>query len=168
MKRRDVLRILTAKYDDYARQVIERIKKLPPECRQSGDDSLLEDVWEEWKYQVQRRESVLFNLYEETFRDICTGVVESLPPHERELLWLCSDGSFNHDQETGPPAGNQVVEDVADELYQRVCNIAADEELKVDPDNQPTVNWESEATQRLLQDLKGKVPPGGEWEIVQS
>ncbi len=168
MKRRDILRILTAKYDDYARQVIERIKKLPPECRQSGDDSLLEDVWEEWKYQLQRRESVLIGLYEETIRDICTGVVESLPPHERELLWLYSDGSFDHEEDTGPPAANQIVEDVVEELYQRVWNIAVDEELKVDPDDQPRVDWECEATQRLLEKLKGKVPPGGEWEIVQS
>lgn len=131
MKRDEIWRIMEAKYEDYCDQVVQIIQELPDDCRQSGDDSVLEDVWEEFKYQVQRDESVMFGAYESTITAICQGVVQKLPQHEQNLLWLVSDGYFKWDE---PDEPFDKTEDVVSELYRRVCTRAADEDLKRDPD----------------------------------
>jgi hypothetical protein len=60
MRKQEVRAVLKQKYEFYRDQVIAKIRELGPECRQSSDDSLFEDVWEEFKYQVQREESGVF------------------------------------------------------------------------------------------------------------
>jgi hypothetical protein len=104
-------------------------------CRQSGDDSKLADVWEEFKYQVQREGSAAFELYEDLIRDIGARPIRVLDPEQQQLLWLWSNGFSSSwvdkdvvsidDFEHGP---------VATELYDRVCAVASDEELAIDPD----------------------------------
>ena len=133
MKGHEVQRIIHAKYDDYCDQIAKMVHALPEDCRQSGGDSVLEDVWEEFKYQVQQQESALFGAYEGTITALCQELVENLPKHELELLWLASDGYFNRDEE-----GVQLdkVDDVVNELYCRVCSRASDEDLKNDPDEE--------------------------------
>lgn len=133
MKGHEVQRIIHAKYDDYGDQIVKMVQGLPEDCRQSGDDSVLEDVWEEFKYQVQQDESAMFGAYEDTITALCQKLVENVPNHELELLWLASDGYFNQDEE-----GVQLekVEDVVNELYRRICNRAFDEDLKNDPDEE--------------------------------
>jgi|SRR5215831_339358 len=126
-----VPRIIEAKYEDYCDRVVQMIQGLPADCRQSGDDSVLEDVWEEFKYQVQRQESVVFEVYEDTITALCQKVVEGLPQHERDLLWLASDGYFDWDEQDGSP---DKTNDVVAELYRRVCTRASDEDLKIDPE----------------------------------
>ena len=46
-------RIVEDLYKRLVGQVIADIKALPENCRQSGDDSGLNDVWEEFKNQLQ-------------------------------------------------------------------------------------------------------------------
>lgn len=86
MRKSEVRTVLRKKFEAYRNDVIAKIKALPTECRQSGGDFLLEDVWEEFKYQVQGEESSLFDAYVETIEAICRQVLERLPTHELELF----------------------------------------------------------------------------------
>lgn len=131
MKRDEVWRIIEAKYEDYCDRIVRMVQGLPSDYRQSGDDSVLEDVWEEFKCQVQRDESAMFGAYEGTITAMCQKLVKQLPQHEQDLLWLVSDGYFKWDEQSGPP---EKANDVVDELYSRVCNRASDEDLRRDPD----------------------------------
>ncbi|MDO9119809.1 MAG: hypothetical protein Q7U39_17765 [Nitrospira sp.] len=131
MKRDEILRIIEEKYKDYCDRIVQMVRDLPDDCRQSGDDSVLEDVWEEFKCQVQRDESAVFGAYEGTISAICQKLVDTLPQHEQDLLWQVSDGYFNWDEHSGPPSKTA---DVVNELYSRVCTRASDEDLKRDPD----------------------------------
>jgi hypothetical protein len=134
-----VSRIVESKYSDYTAavvrlltgsgQAVHTIGALGPECRQSGDDSPLENVWEEFKAQIQGEQSGLFESYEETIRSLCTSVVSKLAPAERMLLWLESEAYWNWDEDTAEPHDSEIQEDVSEELYCRVCTRAADEPL---------------------------------------
>lgn len=121
-------KLVACRYDECAEEVIRHIKALGPECRQSGDDSLLEDVWEEFKSQLQEGKSVLFDAYEQTIQQICALVVGKMSPTEFRLLWFWSDGYVEWDEsEEGEPP--YMEEDVVKELYWYVCNIATNEDL---------------------------------------
>ena len=133
MKRDEVYRIIEAKYEYYCDSIVQIVQELPEDCRQSGEDSALADVWEEFKYQVQREESVMFAAYEDTITAICQNLIEKLPKHELDLLWLVTDGYFDWDEQAGPP---DKVEYVVNELYSRVSTLASDEDLKYDPDEE--------------------------------
>ena len=131
MKGHEVQQIIHAKYDDYCDQIVKVVQALPEDCRHRGDDSVLADVWEEFKYQIQQQESVFSDAYEDTIVAVCRDLVKGLSQHERDLLWLVSEGYFEWDKRSGPPAK---ADDVTDALYRRVWARAADEDLKVDPD----------------------------------
>lgn len=129
----DVRRIIEAKYEEYCGRIVQMVQALPADCRQSGDDSVLADVWEEFKYQVQRDESAVFGAYEDTITALCQKLIEGLPQHEQDLLWLQSEGYFNWNEQDELPVK---ADDVATELYRRVCTRASDEDLKIDPDDE--------------------------------
>ncbi|GEM_PF-1945545 len=139
MKREEVANIINSKYQRYTAEVISRIKALSPDCRQSGDDSSLKNVWEEWKAQIQGEESPLFYAYEETIRGLCRSVVEALPQDEQSLLWLLSDGYFD---DGSPSAGAPMLDAVEDELYNRIWSIGADEDLLSDQEEDEDLSGE--------------------------
>src|SRR3990170_2432641 len=122
MKRNQVKAIIEAKYEKYVKEVIKEIKTLGPECRQSGDDSGLKDVWEEFKYQMHHGESILYEVYEEDFRRICGRVLKELPKDEIQILWLLTD--LVDDRWT-----NLNYEAVEEELYFRLRRWAEEEPL---------------------------------------
>ena len=134
MRKAEVGKILRKKYIACRDEAIKIVQGLPLDSRQSGEDSGLEDVWEEFKIQVQREESGAFDLYVETIEGLCEDLVKRLPDHELELLWLDADAYFDHDDEKGPPGRDEMTDGIARELYQLVLNRAADEDLKFDPD----------------------------------
>jgi len=128
MDESDLSSIIEAKFDRYARHIINRIKRLPKECRLSGDDSPLKSVWEEWIAQVQGEHFFSFDVYEETIRLICRGVVESLPREEQGLLWMWTDDYWDW-KGNDIPYGDPVLKSLEDELYRRVCTAACNVEL---------------------------------------
>jgi hypothetical protein len=135
MNRHHIVKIIGAKYNRYTQQVITEIKALPPECRQSGDDSRLNDVWEEFKDQVQNERSVMFRAYEDTIFRICEKLLKGLPQEELHLLWLVSDAYFNsNDDDEVIPVRDQLVYQVAQELFSCVQGIATDEPLESERD----------------------------------
>src|ERR1700722_13667063 len=126
--------IVEAMYGVLVKQVIAVIKALPDRCRQSGDDSVLKDVWEEFKYQLQREESVFFDAHETTIRDFCGSFVAGLDRERQGLLWLWSEG-YCRWTENDIPWGDAVQEAVTQEVYDRVRDIANNENLAADPDD---------------------------------
>jgi hypothetical protein len=130
-----IRRMVDALYDRLVQQVVAEIKALPDNCRQSGDDSKLKDVWEEFKYQMQRGESVFFEFYEATIRAICARRLAELDRDRQGLLWLWSDGYFDWEDQDGEiPYRGPVDEGLQQELYNRVCSMAFNEALVIDPD----------------------------------
>lgn len=123
-----------AKLDRYARRVIWHVKRLPKEGRQSGDDSGLENTWAEFKYQIQRGESIFFEMYEDMILSIARDIVLGMPEEEQGLLWLYCDEFYDPEWEDQIPYGDPVEGAVAQAIYGRVFSFAADEELKFDPD----------------------------------
>jgi hypothetical protein len=130
-------RIVDAMYEGLVKQVIADIKALPEECRQSGDNSSLQDVWEEFKYQLQEEESVYFEFYEQTIRDFCARRVADLDEQRRGLLWLWSNAYYKWTADDRPCAAI-IAEGVADEIYERVCRAADEEPMAVDPEESET------------------------------
>ena len=74
------------------RRFIADIKALPDNCRQSGDDSNLKDVWEEFKDQMQNEQSFFFDAFEHTIQSLCCTRVSELDADRKLLLWLWSEG----------------------------------------------------------------------------
>jgi hypothetical protein len=126
-----VRRIVAAKYDEYAKRVIWRFKRLGPEARQSGDDSPYKNVWEEYVSQVQGQESIYFPLYEATLQRTCAAVLSKLRDAELQLLWLGTEAYIEWEDD-GFPLRSRLDDDVTAKLYSTVWGIAADEELRVD------------------------------------
>lgn len=68
-------------------RVIRKLQRLT-DCRLSGDDSVLNNTWDEICVQVQFEESIFWDVYVKTAYAILTGEVACLPAREREALWL--------------------------------------------------------------------------------
>jgi hypothetical protein len=82
----------------------------------SGDDSGLQNTWEEICVQIQDEESVCWGAYDHTTRSLVTGFVGELPAHEREAIWLQTgpgqDWRFEDEAEREPyPVDNGDVVD---------------------------------------------------------
>ena len=132
-----VCRLVKSIYDGLVRQVVADVKALPDSCRQSGDDSKLKDVWEEYKYQIQRDESGMFDLYVQTIQAICTRRVEGVERDLQQLLWLWTEGYLDlwvgRDELS---LDDWIPDAIVAELYDRVSDVAGNEELEVDPDEE--------------------------------
>ena len=121
MDQAELTRIIEAKFDRYAQQVIDCLEGCPAEL--SGEDSPMANVWEEWVVQVRGEHSVYYSTYESTVRGACDGVVDDLPKDERALLWGATDASWDF-EEGQRPAEQEIVSAVEEELFNRVNNIA--------------------------------------------
>lgn len=134
----------TLDFDDCVDKVIQAMRKLPKSSRQSGEDSPLEDVWEEFATQVQGEESFYMSLYERLAEDACRELVETLTESNLLMLW----------QETGPgigwidddpvPYAEDMRADVIEELYRKVLGAAADYDLpEIDEDDEDEADDEA-------------------------
>jgi hypothetical protein len=101
-----------------------------PDSLQGGDDSFLQNVWEEFAHQIQEQQSVLFEIYEEMIVSHCAAAARKLSEAELALLWLDSEGYWQNwdDTPVNPDLGKKI-EDVTGEVYRRVASRAADQEL---------------------------------------
>lgn len=69
------------------RRVITALQQLT-DCKLSGDDSLLENAWDEICAQVQAEQSLYWDAYVETVRAFLRSELKNLAALEREALWL--------------------------------------------------------------------------------
>lgn len=60
----------------------------------SGDDTCLENNWEEYCVQVQDEESIAWDAYQDHIEMLMRGYFEELPPLEQLTLWLCCDNGM--------------------------------------------------------------------------
>lgn len=123
---RNILRIIDAKYDRYAREVVNDIKGMPEEVRLSPPDLGLQSFWEEYVVQVRGEESIDYDMYVETIREVCKSLMETLPGDEQMLLWCYTD---EYDEEDEVALGSHLVEAVGEELFTRVTHLAGAESL---------------------------------------
>ena len=131
-----VERLAKRMYDGLVAAVIADVRALPDNCRQSGDDSGLADVWEEFKDQMQNEESTFFDLYEHTIQSLCAKRIEELDTDRRCFLWLFSEGYLNRwVDEDAVSLTDLDLEHISDEVYRRVCDVAANEKLACEEDN---------------------------------
>ncbi len=83
----------------------------------SGDDSGLENAWEEICVQVQGEESFFWDTFADTMHDAVLIALDSLPPRDLAALWLQSDEGFDwqwdkdSEDEQGPPGDRNVREE---------------------------------------------------------
>ncbi len=91
----------------------------------SGDDSELKTTWDELCAQVQYEESFHWDVYDETVRATIGGLVDELPKHEREALWLQTDAGHDwdceepQDRERYPVCNDDIVDYLAHEYVYR-------------------------------------------------
>jgi hypothetical protein len=131
-------------YAAHAQAVIAGMKSLGRASMMSGDDSPYQDPWEEFASQIQGEESFYFDTYETVVRQFCYAQIDKMSPTERKLLWLFTEPGeewtwdIDYDKQNGierdpdedePEEATFDENDVADALYQKVCECAEDVEL---------------------------------------
>ena len=83
----DRRRIIEAKYGDYCDRIVRLVQDLPDDCRQSGDDSVLTDVWEE---------------YLDVVTSLIHSEVKGLDTATKRAIWLQTeegmDWTFDNDE----------------------------------------------------------------------
>jgi hypothetical protein len=97
-----------------SRKVIAELQRM--NHTMSGDDTELKTTWDEICVQVQGEKSFYWDAYHETARNIAIYLVDALPKHELEAMWLqCPSGfDWRHDdpecREPYPVFNDDVVE----------------------------------------------------------
>lgn len=72
------------------RKVIKGLQAMDYACL-SGDDSVLENTWDEICVQVQYQESYAWSTYQLTINSYIEALVDELKPHEKEAIWYQSE-----------------------------------------------------------------------------
>jgi hypothetical protein len=65
----------------------------------SGEDSGLENTWDEICVQLQGEYSVYWDLYENIVLDTIEEEVDKLPTHEQLAIWLETESSYSYDED---------------------------------------------------------------------
>ncbi len=104
-------------------QTRRRLQSIKGRYRLSGDDSTLQNLWEEVCVQLQGgEESVPWSVYEETIRGMVTGSAEALPAHEAEAVWLQTDDARENredlEMENGEEGIGTLIDKVVDYLIE--------------------------------------------------
>jgi hypothetical protein len=108
-------------------QVVAAIKNLGPECKLSGDDSDLSNVWEEYKFQVQHEKSFYWEAYVATTIQICAAVAASIPDLEILDIWLETANAKRKGAK--PPDIGKMREDIQVDLLKRLVAKAKMEKI---------------------------------------
>lgn len=106
------------------------------DCRLSGDDSILQNVWEEVCVQAQAEHSVYWDAYIETIESLLVQAVNALTPVERQNLWLRTDNGeeWEGENDVSEGAGADIakppvyLDDIVDYLKDRLLTTAYDYE----------------------------------------
>ena len=97
------------------------------EYLQSGDDSGLENIWEEICVQVQDEESAQYSSYDDTIERCIAEEVSALDAYEQIALWLCTvqgeEWRCDAPENSKPPI---CIDDIAADLRSNVLSEAAD------------------------------------------
>lgn len=93
----------------------------------SGDESPLENTWDEICVQRQGEDFICWDVYEQTIRATIRYDIESLPDHEAQAIWLQTDQGIdwrydfdNEDEERAPI----VYDEIEDYMLQYILESA--------------------------------------------
>ena len=97
------------------RRFVRDMQKLT-DCRLSGDDSELANIWDEICAQAQFDHFEAWEVYEETAKATLSGLVADLTDHEKRALWLQSEAGWDWDYDTqdanaSPPVSDDEIVD---------------------------------------------------------
>ncbi|OQW92691.1 MAG: hypothetical protein BWK79_14155 [Beggiatoa sp. IS2] len=128
--------IIEDKYMELVGRVIEQLKNLPLQNLQGAQphrDTSFANVWEAFAEELQRIEdNNFYHSFLGVITNTCQQVVQELTTTELRLLWLVSDGCLEWDEETDFPSTEQMVEEVAEELFSWVEQEAEDPQFEQD------------------------------------
>lgn len=94
---------------------------------QSGEDSPLQNIWEEICVQVQSEESVMWWAYKDVVEGIIQCEVDLLDTPTKKAIWLQTEGYENWDEEDDDESVPWLAEDIVKYiLYAFVLSTAED------------------------------------------
>jgi hypothetical protein len=108
----------------FAYKVIEKVKALPPEAKQSGSESDLETLWDQYLEQIQYEEYESFNLFEEMIEAMVRDMIDLEDDYNVEILHYFFN-SERFKQAEASEKRNYVVKSVLDQIRE----IAGSEEI---------------------------------------
>ena len=94
-----------------SRKTVRTLQKMR-DGMQSGEDSPLQNIWDEICVQVQSEESVMWWAYRDTIEGIIAIEVDLLDLPTKKAIWLQTDGYENWDEEDGEESVPWVAEDI--------------------------------------------------------
>lgn len=109
-----------------SRRVIRDLQKMRE--LQSGDDSILENVWDEICVQIQGEYSVLWPFYDETVRTLVRSHVNQASDAEVHAIWLQTDEGTDWLWDTDcmdeeiPCCEDDVMEYIMERVYSAAVN----------------------------------------------
>jgi hypothetical protein len=123
-------------YERLTAEAIAEFKRRTAKSGMSGSDSGLENAWEEYKYQIQNEHGPFLFAYEQEIERICDELVSTMPIELNKLLWIWTrefeDAWSEEDENVSFDTWHRF--DVVSLLKQEVVDIAMNERLLVDPD----------------------------------
>lgn len=74
-----------------AKQVVEELQELKEDNLLSGEDSGLKNVWDEICVQVQKEQSIYWDMYISVIHSIIEKSMKLIAPYEKMAIWWQSD-----------------------------------------------------------------------------
>jgi hypothetical protein len=134
--RLDILwRLISAEYERLAASVARQMTDLHDRDPMREDT----DSWRAFATEIQQGEGGAFLAYEDVVRRFCEGAVADASEIAVTALWFDADEGYPawDERDPEPPLSSKQAAD-AEELYRRVCSLAADLELEdEEPDEVP-------------------------------
>jgi len=110
-----------------SRKIVLTLQKITSTL--SGDDSELNNAWDEICVQVQHEDSFFWDAYDETVRSVSASFIEKLQTHEQLALWFQTDQGWDwncdhgDDSDVQPPV---LVDDIVEYVVQEYVYSKAD------------------------------------------
>ncbi len=121
--------IIQDKYMELVGIVIDELRNMPVQQVSDSIDVPFENVWDAFAEPFQHEAEPLYNSYNDVVSDMCQQLTEQLTLTELQLLWLVSDGALEWEDDDEFPDEEQMLNDVAEELYSWVEQEAEEPEL---------------------------------------
>jgi hypothetical protein len=131
--------IVTACTDDVVSSIIATLKGLSAgtENDRGGCGRGLANLWEEYKHQFQYEHTHFEDRYQRVVWPLCREAVGKLPVALQQLLWLETDDYDEHDiDQEHVTLADFDVSPVVTSIYQRLRDVANNEPLIFDPDQE--------------------------------
>jgi hypothetical protein len=125
--------------DDLVSSIVAILQGLDADTEndRGGQGRGLENLWEEYKYQFQREHSDFEDHYQRVAWPLCREAVEKLPAALQRLLWLETDDFDEHcTKEEQLTLADFDPSSVVTSIYQRLGDVANNEPLIFDPDQE--------------------------------